>query len=136
MSRGKRWTEAEHRKLIHMRNVERLPWPKIMLPGRNPKCCKNEYFHRRFGDLLPAGASFPRALHAPRVRRAAPRPEPRTQIVVGGAVPAKPRQMNLEAVRHRAELRDRILERGITGGLCGDPPPGRSALDQRIAERG
>ena len=25
----------------------------------------------------------------------------------------------------------RIAERGVTGGLLGDPPPGRSAFDQR-----
>jgi hypothetical protein len=34
-----------------------------------------------------------------------------------------------------AELRNRIAERGITGGLLGDPPPGRSALDEKRAGR-
>jgi hypothetical protein len=32
-----------------------------------------------------------------------------------------------------AELRSRIEVLGITAGLLGDPPPGRSALDERRA---
>jgi hypothetical protein len=37
----------------------------------------------------------------------------------------------LEPMRDWAELCQRIAERGLTGGYLGDPPPGRSALDER-----
>lgn len=31
------------------------------------------------------------------------------------------------------EIRERIAERGLTGGMFGDPPPGRSMLDKKLA---
>ena len=36
-----------------------------------------------------------------------------------------------QAFRFAAEMRNRIGAGGITAGLLGDPPPGRSALDER-----
>lgn len=34
-----------------------------------------------------------------------------------------------------ADLRGRIARQGLTAGFLGDPPPGRSALDQREASK-
>lgn len=31
------------------------------------------------------------------------------------------------------EIRERIAERGLTGGMFGDPAPGRSMLDKKLA---
>jgi hypothetical protein len=38
-------------------------------------------------------------------------------------------------LRDWTDLRARIAERGLTGGVFGDPPPGRSALDERLQGR-
>jgi hypothetical protein len=49
------------------------------------------------------------------------------------APPSKhqPRTVSAAILVADQELRDRIRECGLTGGLLGDPPPGRSALDQK-----
>ncbi|WP_407146266.1 hypothetical protein [Bradyrhizobium sp. ORS 86] len=110
MSRGPRWTEIEHRKLRYMREVEKRPWAQITLPGRSSGACEVEYSARGFRHLAPAGPDAPTECAAP----TAPK-------------------FDFTALRERAELRLRILECGLTGGVFGDPPPGRSALDQRRA---
>ncbi len=51
------------------------------------------------------------------------------------AIPAPPsaRSCRTSTLLADAELRARIEVLGPTGGLCGDPMPGRSALDQKRA---
>jgi len=42
------------------------------------------------------------------------------------------RMPSLDHLRERAELHLRISGQGLTAGFFGDPPPGRSALDERV----
>lgn len=60
--------------------------------------------------------------------------------------PKVPQPLPLVAVPHpekrpryfsdvESDIRARIARQGLTAGFCGDPPPGRSALDQREAQK-
>ncbi len=60
-------------------------------------------------------------------------------VIVPDALPRTPKVQNPEFTRATstyrytvdAELRARIESQGVTAGLLGDPPAGRSALDQK-----
>ena len=132
MSRGPKWTEAEHLRLRHMREVEQRIWADISLPGRSSKACEIEYHRAGFIRLSPVE---PKPVPPRERTRRSAQPQPAHELpdpAIERAIP-RARRSDLGALRDKAELRDRIIERGLTGGVFGDPPPGRSALDERRA---
>ncbi|MET3991656.1 hypothetical protein ABID65_003296 [Bradyrhizobium sp. S3.9.2] len=131
--RPKIWTGAEDDHLLFLRDREKLTFEAIAARfGRSRGACKTRYYY----DLQRRNG----ARHYTAADRAARRgdgyPVPPE---LGEGVPAlrlpsigeRIRMPSLDALREQAELRLRIAERGLTGGVFGDPPPGRSALDQR-----
>lgn len=144
------WDSEEDERLRRLREENGLGWPVIAtyFEGRTAAACQIRYYKflrtsetpdRRPGPKprLPAvswrnrGAALPGVVPPPPAPAAAPLPpKPIRPIPVSGN-----RGPYLEALRERAELHLRIAERGLTGGVFGDPPPGRSALDERTQGR-
>ncbi|MBR1206978.1 MULTISPECIES: SANT/Myb-like DNA-binding domain-containing protein [unclassified Bradyrhizobium] len=139
------WTDLEDAKLLHARDVLRVPWDKIEqhMPGRSRGGCVRRYYT----DLQADNQATRRNWKA-KGRRVAVPPKPVVPGIVRALVevfappiaPAPPKPVivldrggsaPLGGLRDYAELLARIAERGLTGGVLGDPPPGRSALDQR-----
>nr|WP_246718530.1 hypothetical protein [Bradyrhizobium elkanii] len=121
--------------MIRQRSVLMLPWEAVRLPGRSNKACINEFYKARLSQRIA------RAMHQKRRGRppgpaVRPEPEPIETCSSSEQVlrPRARRQQDLGVLRDWADLRGRIAERGLTGGWFGDPPPGRSALDQRASE--
>ncbi len=160
MTRGPDWTPADYDKLLRLRDGEGLSWSAVCdeFPHRTEAALKLVYYTRlrdrnavknqprrpgpsRSRDsVAPAPIGVEEKLRRLEVirqaslafaQRQASRPvKPAT--VVRPAPPAR----NSVAVSTSllivdAELRSRIAVLGITGGLQGDPEPGRSALDKR-----
>lgn len=129
MIRRSHWTEADQARLLKLRDVDKLDWSAIVaaMPGRTLAGCKIQYYGR-LRDRSQAKRYNP--------TRQLPAPLPPAPVVEPAVTPApvigrQARGAALECLRDAAELRLRIAERGVTGGLLGDPPPGRSALDER-----
>ncbi|TFV34569.1 hypothetical protein E4K66_30865 [Bradyrhizobium frederickii] len=132
------WDDAEEDHLLFLRDREKLRFnvigPRL---GRSPEACEVRYYTKLFAVNAANHYGKERSGGRP-VGGGKPRPRP-------AAKPAKPvemkvpppaehggyRAVDLDALRERAELLLRIAERGLTGGVLGDPPPGRSALDER-----
>jgi hypothetical protein len=122
-----RWDAAEEDHLLFLRDRERLTFkdigPRI---GRTAAACEVRYYVRLF--------AFNEARHYGRKRDLAPRPVPVAKPAkLEIPLPAEHggyRSVNLDGLREWADLRARIAERGLTGGVFNDPPPGRSALDE------
>ncbi|UGY14610.1 SANT/Myb domain-containing protein [Bradyrhizobium septentrionale] len=149
------WTDIEDAKLLHARDVLGVPWSKIEqhMPGRSRGGCERRYYTDLQTDNLATRRNWKaRGLRPPRPRKPSTPPRPVVPAIVRTLVevlspsiaPAAPKPVivqdkqgtaALAGLRERAELLARIAERGLTGGVLGDPPPGRSALDQRRAER-
>lgn len=136
-----RWDAAEEDHLLFLRDRERLGFPAIAKRlGRTSGGCQVRYYGRLYGrnGAKHYGVFHPSARKAELVV-AEPAPPP---AVARSPAPApmpmaRPsardqRSVNLDALREWNELRARIAERGLTGGVLGDPAPGRSALDERI----
>jgi hypothetical protein len=128
------WREAEQDKLLALRDEQGLDWPAVAaaLPGRTEGACKIQYY-ARLRDRAQAKRYSANRLLPPRpapvpVIVTAPPVAPQC-IMVEMAVPR--RSASLDVLRTDADLRARIAERGLTGGVFNDPPPGRSALDER-----
>jgi hypothetical protein len=73
-----------------------------------------------------------------KVRKAPPKPVPKPKPPTLVFMQAQPgpdpkRAIPTSRLILDAELRSRISEQGITAGLLGDPPSGRSALDRKRA---
>ncbi|OKO67472.1 SANT/Myb-like DNA-binding domain-containing protein [Bradyrhizobium sp. NAS96.2] len=134
MSRGPAWTAEEHAELIRLRSgdgVTMRPWATIALPGRTSKACENEFYKARLAQRTISAFQKKR-----RGRPPGPAVKPALVDEVAIAAPkarCERRQQDLDVLRDWAELRDRIAVCGLTGGVLGDPRPGRSALDQRRA---
>jgi hypothetical protein len=146
MSRGRPWSdERERQSLVVLRARKRMTWDKIAaVLDRSARGCANE-FHRLSADYC---ASIMRSEVADRLDR-----EIAGRVLFGAEAPAvtlAPAEIELErprvtaphlrrtsiaALQSAAEILGRIAERGITGGLLGDPAPGRSALDQKRGAR-
>ena len=115
-----RWTDRELARLFRLRD-EGLGWPAIAeaIPGRTVAACQQA--HKTRSDVKKEGVA-----KAPAVRAAClPVPDPPR--------PPSPRVLSTSALLVDAEIRARIETRGLTAGLLGDPPAGRSALDRRLA---
>lgn len=146
MKRCKRWSAAEDDKLLRLRDQSRLRWSKIaaLLPGRTAGACEVRYYtklgaardrsHVRPGPkpTLPVvswrkrGVAIAVVVQPPQAAAPAARP-----VEVASFVP-RGHTMSTATLREHAALSARIEACGdLTRGWFGDPPPGRSALDER-----
>lgn len=124
-----RWTAKEDSKLYRMAR-EGFDWERIAaaLPGRTVSACQQrvQYTNRKAAAIKKRGE-----YQAKPVEPVLP-PPPAVQSVAG---PYGSRRVSTHVLIIDNELRSRIALQGLTAGLLGDPLPGRSALDQRNAER-
>lgn len=136
MSRGPRWTEAELEKMFRMR-ARGCAFDEISaeIGTRTTSACMSTYYVEIGRRRALAGIAPNR-----RPRHTPPPPPPVTSPAPSPAPPPSP-PIEIRGDRSSAstvmlsvdaELRARIAERGITGGLLGDPMPGRSALDKKL----
>src|SRR4051794_19080156 len=134
MGRGPEWSDDERGRLIDMKIRQRCRWAEIASAlRRSIDACKSEFSKGKVSEmrqarcaaLIVAAREISERLET--AGAAAPTPEsaPATRVACrpsGRAVP-------YHILRADAELRGRIAISGLTGGLLGDPAPGRSALD-------
>jgi hypothetical protein len=135
-----RWNVAEEDHLLFLRDREKLVFRVIAERlGRSEKACVARYYSRLFArngarhfavGHANAHKGRPAAAPAPAVSSPAAAPQKRPAPAV-----APERRPNLAALRDWTDLCARIAECGLTGGVLGDPPPGRSALDERLHGR-
>lgn len=127
MSRPNSWNDADRAKLLSL-YAARHKWAVIAtLLDRSIGSCHGEY--RR---LVDAERDMRREIKI-RDRRVV---KFVLDLPPGQAPPTvpEPRQMSLSRLQGAAELLARIQhDRGLTAGLLGDPPAGRSALDKKRA---
>lgn len=107
---GKRqtWAPEEVRLLVHLREVERKTWVEInaVLGRKAPDACCNKYASLRRAAAPPTAAKF------------------------DGRSATRTREQAAFAARDARSAGGPI---SITAWVFGDPPPGRSALDQKRA---
>ncbi len=133
------WTDQDLSRLAALYKTD-LQWREIAasFPGRTPAACILAFYNigaRARRAAIRAGVK-PFAGKKPRKRRKCGGadhlvypPTPR----LAAPLPRNSAVLSFSALQAAAELRDRIEVLGVTGGLLGDPAPGRSALDQRRA---
>lgn len=120
------WTDEQIALMIKLRDVEGLPWNEIgeRFGFTAAKCCI-KYHNVKSADRI-----------------AARRKEMRVAAGPPAAIPARGaelRFLNEPVARPRyfsdadQFIRARIERQGLTAGFLGDPPPGRSALDEKRA---
>lgn len=147
MGRRKRRTfsDADIDRLFAMRDDLGLSWGEIAkeFDDRDTNVCTRYkyYKEKRRIEAIRAGEPIP-----PRQRRPwgpkpdAPKPvKARKPKAVAAPVPPLPKPVKPPEIIHRpryfheadADIAARIRRQGLTAGFLGDPPPGRSALDQR-----
>jgi hypothetical protein len=125
--RANPWTDQQNALLWQMREVEGLPWPEVAKRLEHPKgSCQTRLSMLRRDrvnavtrDMIEAAPDRNLVLRAP------------ANLVMPPALPPSARTMRTAILVADAELRARCEVLGLTGGLFGDPLPGRSALDQR-----
>lgn len=101
----KRWTSDEVGRLLHMRDVERKSWPEIDTAlGRGEQQAYNKY-----RDVK----------------------QPAARVRVSKSDGRGIGRDRLEAVIADRETRNLLAHTSLTAMVCGDPLPGRSALDQK-----
>jgi hypothetical protein len=143
-----RWSPHDDAKLLRLRDGERWGFPEIAaaMPGRTAPACEQRYYGKLKGvrDKRPR-PSGPKPTVPPvswRKRGAAVAivaPAAAVEVVAPPApvaIAPRIRTPLLDGLRERAELHLRIAERGLTAAFFGDPPPGRSALDERTRAAG
>lgn len=121
------WSEAEDARLDELR-ASGLVWEVIgeRMPGRTQQACRQRYSLRHGKpSVRPAAAPAPAA--APRQAPLAPV----LAVLQEAEARSFGRRISTATLLADAELRARIATKGLTAGLLGDPPPGRSALDER-----
>jgi hypothetical protein len=108
-----KWSKRDAAALIDMRDRRRMAWKVIAaaFPLRTLQACKVHYYQSK-RPIAPCDI-----------------------IWINQAPPTAPigRTISTAALQLDNELVSRIAVLGITGGLLGDPLPGRSALDQKRA---
>lgn len=121
---------------------EKIPWDIVASEcGRTQRSCQQKYVqlkakerldeiraraNRKPGPKRRVIAPMPVAVRLP---KSLPRPPARTTQCIDA-----PRSNSIASLSFAAEMRARIGAQGITAGLMGDPPQGRSALDKKRAE--
>lgn len=136
-----RWT-PEQLTLMHALRADRVPWAEIALEVEHPiASCRQMMTHENNARRREAAKATNASLRETADRRAKlppPPPIPRPSSLPLRKHPtARPddgyARSSISTARlvMDAELRARIEVLGATGGLLGDPMPGRSALDRR-----
>jgi hypothetical protein len=122
------WTDRDRAKLLRLHKGKNKWGVIARILDRSIGSCFAE--HRR---LVEVERDNVRKIRTSRARRVV---ELVLDLPAGQAPPTvpEPRQMALSRLQASAELLARIQhDRGLTAGLLGDPPAGRSALDQKRA---
>lgn len=140
MPRGQSWGDDKIARLFHMRDELQMSWHEIgaRFGVSGPCACTRYNYHsakRRIAEqrarVLAEAADVAR-----RPPIVVPRPvAPPQAPAVAAPPPAPPDAVKRPRYFHDGdmEIRSRIASQGLTAGFLGDPPPGRSALDQRGA---
>lgn len=122
------WTDKQRAELMAWRRRRPRPsWEVVAAALQRPTyVCQREYY--RLIEVQRAAAQKLALVDRRRDPMVLNRP-------TGAAPPAEPdvRPMSTHRLKADAELLARIGAQGLTAGLLGDPPPGRSALDKRLA---
>lgn len=108
--KGVAWTDAEV-ELVREQRRRGVQWPDVVPPPGRTHAAAMQQFHiveRKARAALIAAAASPA--------------DPQV-------APARPRYFAGDNVL----LLARVAAQGVTAGLLGDPPPGRSALDKKRA---
>jgi len=136
------WTTADIDRMIDMRDVQRMKWIDIGKAfGRSESNCAARYcyYHAqrrvqavRRGETPP---ERPAPFTSPRIDARAKAP-PRKRKAVAALAPKPvraPEFIHRPRYFHEADadIAARIRRQGLTAGFLGDPPAGRSALDQK-----
>jgi hypothetical protein len=147
-----RWTPYDDATLLRLRDGDGLGFEEIAaeLPGRTPAACAIRYYGklkgaagrtRRAKGPKPSAPAVSWRKRGASVAGVVAVPQPAAVVVVAPAAKASPaverfRMPCLDHLRENAELQLRIDRQGLTAGFFGDPPPGRSALDERTRAAG
>lgn len=135
MPRGRSWTEIEVNRLIALRDDEGLIWSAVArklgrrsgADGGIGQCCAAYNYHKakraREAAMIAAGITPPSPRAPCDNSSIAPTP---AEVALLDAPAKRPRYFSGDG-----DLMARIVAQGLTAGYFGDPPPGRSALDQR-----
>lgn len=135
--RGLPWTERDLWNLKAWREAG-MTFAQISarLPGRTAVACIVAFYSMR--SKLER-AAIRAGVKADDRQKPGPKPKPAAVRAyaplpqLAAAEPPSPTRASYSTLLADAELRARIEIRGITGGLLGDPAPGRSALDRKLA---
>lgn len=138
MPRGRKWTRGKIALMFHLRDVEKMSWKEIgeRFGIRPANCCTRYNYYNSKRRVAEIRARV-RAEAAEAATRPPAPPPPPPKPVQSKPVAAPPKAPPEPARRpryfHDADtfVTGRIARQGITAGLLGDPPPGRSALDRR-----
>lgn len=129
--RANSWTSFQKDLLVRLRALKK-DWPEIAERCSHPvsSCQSTLSTHR--AAMRKAGLTVQKGPgdRKPFTRYVPPAPAPLPPEPVA---PPSGRTRHTSTMVSDAELRARIEILGPTGGLLGDPLPGRSALDQRKA---
>lgn len=138
MTRRPSWTVSEIGRLIRQRGAG-MSFETIagLSDGRTAAACQTKFYL----EVGRQRSSVDIDLEAKRKRAARLLQASLAHAALTPAIVPPPRQippasgasMSTAVLMLDAELRNRIAEFGITAGLLGDPPPGRSALDKKRA---
>jgi hypothetical protein len=128
------WTPSEIARMraLVLANFDRsINWPEryAEFPGRSLKACTN-YAGRMRKHIRAERGEIRRAMHG--APGATPIPQPETVLEPAPEAASFWRGTSTaKLMSWDAFLSARVAEQGATAGLCGDPLPGRSALDRK-----
>ncbi len=116
----RKWSRADIYRLFELRDVQKLKWREIGEAFGAPAsvCCTRYQYYKNGG----ASSGPPAVVPVGAAKSDAPIKPARAAEIVH-----RPRYFH-EA---DADIAARISRQGLTAGFLGDPPPGRSALDQK-----
>lgn len=131
--RANPWTDQQKALLWQLREVEGSPWSEVAQRVGHPKGSCQTYLslikRERVSGVTRTGDDGTAVAPPRKLFLRAP-----ANLVMPSALPPSARTMRTAILVADAELRARCEVLGLTGGLLGDPLPGRSALDQRRVE--
>ena len=126
----RRWTQSEIDNLLALR-TRGGNWDDIALELKRASASCQNVFRKYKAAGTPRKPPkrrlgvFPKALPV----------QPAAPVLQVAAAPPSARRVSTHVLIADSELRSRIALQGLTAGLLGDPLPGRSALDERNAQK-
>lgn len=131
--RANPWTDQQKALLWQLREVEGRPWSTVAQRVGHPRgscqTCLSAIRRERVSGVTRSGHDGTDLARPRKLFLRAP-----ANLVMPPALPPSARTMRTAILVADAELRARCEVLGLTGGLLGDPLPGRSALDRRRIE--